>query len=145
MKGIVIKLPVGSISISPCSFFALLWKKAHCFIGQEGKWQDIEQSHQPWEVDDLASSPALSLSLPCLHPQSISGTQKSLWLWSGTVGHKAPPRLLILSFPPADSCRGRGSKFHTSFLDESFTAALGTQPLSHFWCPATALEGKIAN
>lgn len=41
-------------------------------------WQGIEQSHQLWEVNDLASSPALSLSSPCLYPQlstrPISGT-----------------------------------------------------------------------
>ena len=48
-----------------------------CRLRKGNDWRGTEQSHQLCGVDDLASSPALALSLPCLHPQlltrSISG------------------------------------------------------------------------
>lgn len=86
-KGLQLKPPVGPISTSPCSFLHFHEKnktnshpKITAFYRLKMGYgcQGIEQFHQLWEVDDLASSPALSLSLPCLHPQllrrSISGT-----------------------------------------------------------------------
>lgn len=80
MKGIaVIKLPIGLISTCPCSFLHFHGKTTAFYRLKRGNgWQGIEQSHQLWEVNDLASSPALSLSSPCLYPQlstrPISGT-----------------------------------------------------------------------
>lgn len=100
-KGLQLKPPVGPISTSPCSFLHFHGKKpkdshkntAFYRLKMGYGCQDIEQSHQLWEMGDLASSPALSLSLPCLHPQlfqrSISGTHRKAcgcgWEQSATV------------------------------------------------------------
>lgn len=114
-------------------------------------YQSVGQCHWLQDTDDLAASPALSLSLGRLHPwllrRSISGTHRKAhgcsWEQSATVLlPAADPFISSSGLLPAGVL---GSEFSAALLDQSFTTARSTQPLSQACCPATAPHGKMAN
>lgn len=104
-----------------CIFMKTKQNTAFYRLKRETGWQGTERSHQLWEADDLASSPALSFSEPaCIlsfcRGQFPAHTEKPV----AVLGNNRPqcsPLLLILSFPPADSCRGLSSKFYATLLN----------------------------
>lgn len=112
--------------------------------------QGIEQCHQLWEADDLASSPALSLSLPACILSFWGGqfpvhTEKPV----AAVGNNRPQCSSRVVDPFISSSRLLPwTEFYV--LRYSFELIIYNspehQPFSHFCCPATtALDGKMAN